>query len=103
MRLGSLQFTEEDAETRRRGEFPRVVRQGFGEAHPSRSPAVTRDMKRPTAVNVQGFEASTKSLIWSLGIGRGFNPRPIPVPTSPHQERPRVLEYPLQAYWMTIK
>ncbi len=51
----------------------------------------------PKGCEVQGFEASTQSLIWSLGIGRSFNPRPIPVPASPHQERPRVLEPPIES------
>ena len=41
----------------------------------------TRGMKRREGANVQGFEAPSKT--WTLGIGRGFNPRPIPLPASP--------------------
>ena len=68
--LGLLKKTQTHGETR---EYECVVRQ----AHLPR-----RGTFAPFGVNVQGFKAPSKSLIWSPGIGRGSNPRPISVPAS---------------------
>jgi hypothetical protein len=69
----------EDAETRRHGdaESPRVMRDAGHEA--------------TVVANVQGFEASSESKIQALGIGRGYNPCPIPVSASPHPRVPASL------------
>jgi hypothetical protein len=74
----SSPVTGEDAETLCHGdaESPRSTCDAGHEASAGSAPALF-------GVNVQGFEAPTKSLIWSPEIRRGLNPCLISLPASP--------------------
>ncbi len=61
--------------------------QGHGDTE-SRSAPRNAGREAPNGASVQGSEAPSKSKIWTPGIGRGFNPRPIPVSASPFSASP---------------